>query len=307
MLGRIIEIEGEGRRLSLERGFLAVHGPEGRLGEAPLDDIEALIISNPAASVTTQLVSALMQRGTPIVMSGANFKPTAYVLPVDGHHAQGLRFEAQANVSLPTRKRLWAEIVVAKIKAQAAALDSIGVTSIPIAALADKVRSGDPDNMEALAAQRYFPAMFGKGFFRHRDGDGINALLNYGYTVLRAATARAIIGAGLHPSLALHHRSRGDAFRLADDLMEPFRPAIDLLALALVREGAADLETSVKRRLAGILHADYQTEDGATILSNVLVRLCQSLAQVYLGERKTILLPRQPLPLSAEIADEGNE
>lgn len=306
MLGRIVEIEGEGRRLSLERGFLAISGPEGALGRVPLDDIEAVIVANPAASMTTQVVAALARRGAPLVISGPDFRPTAFVLPVDGHYDQGNRMGAQAETSLPVRKRLWADIVRAKITAQAEALDRLGIESGAIRSLAARVRSGDPDNLEAIASQRYFPAFFGKGFRRDRDGGSANDLLNYGYTVLRAATARAIVAAGLHPSLALHHRSKGDALRLADDVMEPFRPTIDLITRGLLDDGIIGLDHDAKRRLAGALHADFMTREGRTPLSGVLSRLSVSLAQVFTGERKTLQLPAPlvPCPLLAEDGDD---
>jgi CRISP-associated protein Cas1 len=299
MLGRIVEIKCEGRRLSLDRGFLAVTGPEGTLGKVPLDEIEAVILSNPAAGFTSQIVAALAMRGAPQVICGNDFRPVAWLLPVDGHHAQGDRMEAQAGSTLPTRKRLWAELVRAKILAQAAALERIGANPIPIRALAERVRSGDPGNLEAQAAQRYFPAMFGNGFYRHRNGEGANSMLNYGYTVLRAATARAIVAAGLHPSFSLQHRSRGDALRLAEDIMEPFRPAVDLMAHALMLQGVHRLDTVAKRRLAEVLHADFITAEGATPLSSVLARLAVSLAQVFTGNRKKLILPASPVPMLA--------
>lgn len=300
MLGRIVEIEGAGRRLALERGFLTVSGPEGPLGKVPLDDIEAVILANPAASLTSQALAALAARGAPVVVCGDDFRPAAYLLPVDGHHAQGDRVEAQAESSRPLRKRLWADLVRAKILAQAAALERVGGKAHLVGPLADLVRSGDSENVEAMAAQRYFPLMFGSKFHRNRDADGLNALLNYGYTVLRAATARAIVGAGLHPSLSLMHRSRGDALRLADDLMEPFRPTIDLIAHGLIAEGSDNVATDTKRRLAACLHQDFATEEGVTPLSNLLARLAISLAQNFTGQRKGLFLPIEPIPLLTE-------
>ena len=299
MLGQIIEISGEGRRLSMERGFLKVAGPDGPLGQAPLDDIEALIISHLAASLSTQAIAALMSRGTPIVVSGADFRPCAMLLPLDGHYAQGDRLQAQIEASLPTLKRLWAEIVRAKITAQAAALTRAGVDAGPVAALVARVHSGDPDNLEAQAAQRYFPLLYGKEFRRNRNAEGTNAFLNYGYTVLRAAAARALVAGGLHPSLALKHKSRGEALRLADDVMEPFRPAVDLIAFDLTCENETELTPANKRRLAAVLHADYDTIEGRATLSTVLTRMAQSLAAVYLGTRKTLALPLSPLPVGA--------
>ncbi len=305
MLGRIVEIEGVGRRLSLHRGFLAIDGPDGTLGQVALDDIDALMVTNPATNMTGQLLAALAERGTPVVICGANFKPAAYLLPVDGHYAQGDRVEAQAAASLPTRKRLWADLVRGKILAQAALLGRIGQNPIPVSALADRVKSGDPDNCEAQAAQRYFPLVFGAGFTRGREDLVANAFLNYGYTVLRTATARAIVASGLHPSLSLAHRSRGEALRLADDLMEPFRPAVDLAALGLLRAGHDAMSPAAKRELVAVLHADYLTAEGMAPLANVLGRLAMSLGQVFLGERKTLALPKSPIPVAEAAVDAG--
>lgn len=307
MLGRIVEISGEGRRLSLYRGFLEISGPDGLLGQVPLDDIEAVIASNPAISYTNQALSALAERGAPLVICSQNFTPSAFLLPVDGHHAQGERFEAQAAAKLPARKRLWAEIVKAKVIAQAAALERVGVNSLPLRHLVQRVRSGDTGNIEAQAAQKYLPAMFGDAFRRDRDAEGVNAALNYGYTVLRAATARSIVAAGLHPSLGLHHVSKGSSLRLADDMMEPFRPAVDLIVHGMMREATVALDPPTKRRLAGVLQADYVTAEGASPLSNVLTRLAQHLAQVFLGERQRLSWPRDPLPLVATASSGAEE
>jgi len=299
MLGRIVDIEGEGRKLSVERGFLLVKGPDCTLGRIPLDDIETVILSHPAVGLTSKAITALTSRGAPIVICGDDFKPAACVLPLDGHFEQGNRVEAQASASLPTCKRLWAQIVSAKVLAQAAALDQVGALSNPVRVLAARVRSGDPQNVEAQAAQRYFPALFGKNFVRGGGEGAVNAMLNYGYTVLRAATARAVVGAGLHPSLALMHRSRGEALRLADDLMEPFRPAVDLIVHGLHAGGQKEMSREAKLALVRVLHADYVTAEGRTPLSNVLFRLSVSLAQVFTGERRALALPISPVPLPA--------
>jgi len=297
MLGRIVEITVEGVRLSVERGFLKVALPSGPLGQVPLDDVEAVIASTPAVTYTNQALAALASRGAPIVICGINFAPVAFVLPVSGHHAQGHRIEAQAYASRPSKKRLWSQLVRAKVRAQAAALELSGSNPLPILLLERRIRTGDPENIEAQAAQHYLRAMFGKAFTRRRDEFHVNAYLNYGYTVLRAATARSIVAAGLHPSLGLYHKSNGDALRLADDLMEPFRPAIDLVALRLQKLEAGPLEPALKRKLASVLHADYATVGGAMTLSNALTRLAQSLAQVYLGERRDLVLPSSAIPL----------
>jgi CRISPR-associated protein Cas1 len=299
MLGRIIEISGEGRRLSLYRGFLEISGPDGLLGQVPLDDVEAVIASNPAVSYTNQALTALAERGAPVVICGNNFTPSAFLLPIDGHHAQGERFEAQAGTKLPVRKRLWADIVKAKVAAQASALERVGGNPLPLRQLLPRVRSGDAGNIEAQAAQKYLPALFGHAFRRDRSADGVNAALNYGYTVLRAAAARSVVAAGLHPSLGLHHVSKGSSLRLADDLMEPFRPAVDLVVHGIADRNPITLDPSTKRLLVRVLHADYATAEGASPLSNVLTRLAQSLAHVFLGQRRRLAWPLEPVPLEA--------
>ncbi|PWB79280.1 MAG: type II CRISPR-associated endonuclease Cas1 [Methylocystaceae bacterium] len=302
MLRRIVEISGEGRKLSLERGFLAVSCADGLLGRVPLDDIEAVVAATPAISYSGQLLAALAARGAPVVICGERFTPVMWLLPVDGHHAQGDRMEAQADSDRPVRKRLWAEIVAAKIEAQALALEKLSVEAEALKRLKAGVRSGDPGNAEALAAQKYFPLMFGHGFRRDRDGGDVNLFLNYGYTVLRAAAARAIVAAGLNPSLGLFHRSRGDALRLADDLMEPFRPAVDLAVRALAQGGRSELDTAAKRELVNVLYGDYATSEGRTPLTNCLARLAISLAQVFMNERKKLSFPAPLVPLPEQPA-----
>lgn len=300
MLRRIVEITGEGKRLTLDRGFLAISSAEGLLGSVPLDDIEAVIAASPALSYSGQVIDALAQRGAPLVICSNRYKPSVWMLPIDGHHAQGQRFEAQAASALPLRKRLWSQVVAAKIEAQAQALEQLSLASAPLRRMKLEIKSGDPGNVEARAAQYYFPLMFGAAFRRNRDLDGANALLNYGYTVLRASTARAIIAAGLHPSLGIFHKSRGDAFRLADDLMEPFRPTVDLAVLGLLQTEQTELNTDAKKSLVRVLQLDFETADGRTPLSNCLARFASSLAQAYLGERKTLQLPTRLVPFADE-------
>jgi CRISPR-associated endonuclease cas1, NMENI subtype len=158
-------------------------------------------------------------------------------------------------------------------------------------ALVRKVRSGDPDNIEAQGARRYWGLLFGDGFKRDQKADGVNALLNYGYTILRATTARAVIAAGLHPSIGLHHSNDANAMRLVDDLMEPFRPMVDLKVRGLIRQGLFEVTPETKKALALVMCADMQTSAGATPIMVCTQRLAVSLAQVFLGERQELDLP----------------
>jgi CRISPR-associated protein Cas1 len=222
------------------------------------------------------------------------------MLPVDGHHAQGERFEAQIASKIPLRKRLWSQVVTAKVGAQAQVLENLMLPAAPLWRMKTEIKSGDTGNVEARAAQYYLPSVFGSDFRRNREAAGANTLLNYGYTVLRAATARAIVAAGLHPSIGLFHKSRGDAFRLADDLMEPFRPTVDLTVCRLLRNSQHDLDTETKQALVGVLRLDFETAEGRSPLSNCLARFASSLAQTYLRERESLLLPNSLVPLADE-------
>lgn len=301
MVGRIVEIADDRRHLFVHRGFLVVRDTEGErkeLGQIPLDDIAAVIANAHGLTYTNNLLVALAERGAPFVLCGANHNVVGMLLPMDGHHVQARRIEAQLAASLPTVKRLWATVVKAKLEQQAAALEAAGAATAPLLALVGKVRSGDPENIEGQGARRYWSLLFGAGFRRDQDGDGLNALLNYGYTVLRSATARAVVAAGLHPSIGLHHSNDANPMRLVDDLMEPFRPVVDLKAWQLLRAGEAHVTPEAKRGLVRVLYDDMQTPQGVTPVMVCMQRLATSLAQVYLGERARLDLPLPGLPLS---------
>jgi CRISPR-associated protein Cas1 len=308
-IARIVEVAEDKRHLSLSRGFLIVAQSDGErkeLGQIPLDDIAAVIGNAHGISYTNNLLVALAERGAPFVLCAANHNAVGMLLPIDGNYQQARRFDAQIAAAAPLRKRLWADIVKAKLLQQAAALEAAGAPTAPLTALVRKVRSGDPDNIEAQGARRYWGLLFGESFRRDRAANGINGMLNYGYTVLRAATARAVVAAGLHPTLALHHSNENNAMRLVDDLMEPFRPIIDLRIFLLVRAGLTETNPDTKRAIVRTLYDDMQTETGATPLMIGLQSLATSLAQVYLEERAKLELPLPGLPvaLAASLTDE---
>ncbi len=301
MIGRIVEVADDRRHLSMHRGFMVVQDTEGErkaLGQVPLDDIAAVIANAHGLSYTNNLLVALAERGAPFVLCAANHNAVGMLLPIDGNFEQAKRIEAQIAASLPTHKRLWAAVVRSKLEQQAAALEAAGAPTAPLSALVSKVKSGDPENIEAQGAQRYWRLLFGDAFRRDQDGDGLNGLLNYGYTVLRAATARAVVSAGLHPSIGLHHSNDNNAMRLVDDLMEPFRPVIDLKIWHLRRNGDNEVTPDTKRALVRTLYDDMQTEAGATPVMVCAQKLAVSLAQVYLGERQKLDLPLPGLPLA---------
>lgn len=305
MIGRIVEVADDRRHLFVNRGFMVVRDTEGagaELGQVPLDDIAAVIANAHGLSYTNNLLVALAERGAPFVLCAASHNAVGMLLPIEGNFEQSKRIEAQIAASLPTHKRLWASVVRAKLEQQAAALEATGAPAAPLSALAAKVRSGDPENLEAQGARRYWGLLFGDGFRRDQQGGGINGLLNYGYTVLRAAVARAVVAAGLHPSIGLHHSHDNNAMRLVDDLMEPFRPIIDLKVWQLRRQGEEGVTPEVKRALVRTLYDDMQTAAGGTPVMVCAQRLAVSLAQVYLGERDKLDLPMPGLPLALAAA-----
>lgn len=310
MIGRIVEVADDRRHLFMHRGFMVVQDTEGdrkELGQVPLDDIAALIANAHGLSYTNNLLVALAERGAPFVLCAANHNAVGMLLPIEGNFEHARRIEAQIEASRPTHKRLWAAIVRAKLEQQGAALEAAGAPAAPLTALAARVKSGDPDNLEAQGARRYWILLFGDGFRRDQNGGGINALLNYGYTVLRAATARAVIAAGLHPAIGLHHSHDNNAMRLVDDLMEPFRPIIDLKVWQLRRNGEMEVTPDTKRALVRTLYDDMQSDSGATPVMVCVQHLCTSLAQAYLGQREKLdlPLPSLPLALAAALHDDG--
>lgn len=280
MTGRIVEIAEDGRHLSLSRGFLVVAADGRELGRVALDDVAVLLINAHGVTHTTNLLLALAERGAAVVLCGPNHLPAAFLWPVSSHHVQARRMRAQVEAPATLARRLWQAIVRAKIRQQAAALEAQGQPGGALTAMARRVRVGDPDNLEAQAARRYWPLLFGSAFRRDQDGEGANALLNYGYAILRSATARAVAAAGLHPSIGLHHANRGNPLCLVDDLMEPFRPFVDLAVLRLAAAGHAAVTRDAKRYLALLPSWDMATAEGTTPIATVVVRMAGSLARV---------------------------
>jgi CRISPR-associated protein Cas1 len=290
-LGRVVEVAEDGRHLAKDRGFLTVAERGTEISRVALDDITAVVATSPATTVSCALLADLATRGIPFVLCGRNYAPAGMLWPVAGHHAQQRRIELQAEAGKPLKKRLWALVVAAKIRAQGAALQMAGLEAPGFVFLARQVKSGDPDNLEAQAARRYWPLLMGPEFRRDTEADGANALLNYGYAVLRGSTARAIVAAGLHPGLGIFHRHPYNAMPLADDLMEPFRPLVDRVVLGLVREGQTVVSPEVKRQLAGVLHADQQTPAGSSPLESCIYRLAASLADSFVSGKAHLALP----------------
>lgn len=239
----------------------------------------------------------LADRGTPVVLCAANHQPRAILCSLEGHHSQNKRMRAQWDAPQPLIKQAWKQVVIAKIRMQAAALAAIGTSGAPLNIIARGVQSGDNGNAEAQAARVYWPMIMGKSFRRDTGLPDVNALLNYGYTVLRAATARAVVAAGLHPTIGLFHANRSNAFALADDLMEPFRPLVDLTARSIADSAGVDVTPEAKRRMADLIALDLPLAGETSPVTVAIARLAVSLAQSFETRRLKLTLPEPPSPL----------
>ncbi|OBZ94574.1 CRISPR-associated protein Cas1 [Pararhizobium polonicum] len=296
-MDRIVDISTDGLHLAVYRGFLTVSKNGGdEVGRIALDDIGALIVHAHGTTWSNHVFVKMSERGVPVVLCAANHAPVAVVWPLEGHHAQGARLRAQIDASKPLQKQVWRKIVSAKVRMQGHVLAANGLEAGAFDMLARKVRSGDPDNIEAQAARRYWKALLGPDFYRDREAEGLNVLLNYGYTVLRAIVARAICASGLHPTIGVFHSNRANAFALADDLMEPYRPLVDQLVRNLAAAGKTDLSPETKRALTSITTFDLDTDIGVSPLSVQIGRFVHSVAVGFeTGEARLDL----PVPPSA--------
>lgn len=300
MVGRIIEVSNDNRHLSAYRGFLIVSesGSNGvELSRIPFDEISALITNAHGLTFTNNVLVRLSEIGAPLIISNAKHIPVSVLMPLDGNFETSKRIRFQILASKPIKKQIWSSIVKSKIKHQAEILELIGKNPIPLKSLIKKVKSGDSSNIEAVAARRYWHILFGKEFRRDRELEGINSLLNYGYIVLRSSVARAVVAAGLHPSIGIHHSNSLNPFCLVDDLMEPFRPIIDYVVFNLVNSDEYELNQNVKSEIVKSQFKDLLTNSGLSPTIVCVQRLATSLAQIYLGERKKIDLPISLSPL----------
>ncbi|HMN42770.1 MAG TPA: type II CRISPR-associated endonuclease Cas1 [Phycisphaerales bacterium] len=299
---RVIEIARAPAKVSLRHGCIIVSredGAGGRVDEAstPVREVGVLILAHPQAIATTPALHALMAEGATVLVCDAACLPAGLMLPLRANALQTQRMLAQVVAKAPVKKRLWRQIVKAKIMAQAGTLAGLHDDDGGLPALADRVRSGDPMNVEATAAQRYWPLLFRDAEFRRRfDAEDQNRLLNYGYAILRAAMGRAVCAAGLHPSLGLHHKSRENPWCLCDDLMEPYRPLVDFEVARMAAERGRDcpLDPASKHRLMEVLATRVNVDRKATDtrqVSDLVHRTANSLTRVFAGESSALEYP----------------
>lgn len=259
----------------------------------PIEDIGFLVIDNQEIYISIPAINLLIESNTALIVCNSNHLPNGMFLNLNSHHIQQEIFRNQIEASLPLKKQLWQQTIIEKIKNQGYLLEKITGSTNHFDYLASKVQSGDTTNMEGVAASQYWKSFFEVDFKRERFGDYPNNFLNYGYAILRAATARALSGSGLLNTLGIHHKSKYNAFALADDIMEPFRPIVDEKVFELMQNyNEQELNTALKSELLQILTRTVYFKEEKSPLMVALQKTASSLQQCYSGDLKKIKYPK---------------
>lgn len=266
----------------------------------PIEDIGVVVLEDRQITITNGAMDALLQNDCAVVTCDEKHMPVGLLLPLEGHTVQSERFRWQIEASLPLKKQLWQQTVQAKIRNQASVLKRLsGVEVGCMLAWANDVKSGDSDNLEGRAAAYYWKSVFPEieRFVRDRDGDAPNNLLNYGYAIVRAVVARALVASGLLPTLGIHHHNRYNAFCLADDVMEPYRPYVDELVIEILGSGVdcGVLTTDIKRQLLGLPVKEVIIDGHRSPLMVAVTQTTASLAKCYSGELRKVVYPAMEL------------
>lgn len=279
--------------LSLRNNQMIVYSKEmpDMQQSIPIEDIGVVVLEHQQTTVTLPLLNALSDNNVAVIFCGDNRLPNAMLLNLDSNRTQGEHYRDQVEAGEPLKKGLWRQIVEAKIRNQAALLLKLGKDGNKLKPYYQNVKSGDSDNREGVAAKIYWTELFGSGFVRAREGVEPNNLLNYGYTILRAAVARSLMGSGLFPAFGIFHRNRYNAFPLADDIMEPYRPYVDEFVFRLYAEGDTQLTKEVKGELLRLLFVDTRFDKVLRPLDVGLTFTAASLAKCFAGKQKRIMYP----------------
>ena len=271
---------------------------EIRENAIPIEDIGFLVLDHAEIYLSIPAMNLIVENNTAIIICGSNHLPNGMFLNLNSHHIQQEIFKNQIEASIPLKKQLWQQTIIEKIKNQGALLEKITTNKNTFEFLASKVLSGDTSNMEGVAAQQYWknfplPNHEKDGIKRERYGDYPNNFLNYGYAILRAATARALSGSGLLNTLGIHHKSKYNAFALADDIMEPFRPIVDEKVFDIMkRYHEQELNTAIKAELLQMLTQTVYFKEEKSPLMVGLQKTASSLQQCFTGDRKKIKYPK---------------
>lgn len=266
---------------------------EIRESNIPIEDIGFLVLDHQEIYISLPAMNLLIENNTALILCSKNHMPNGMFLNLNSHHIQQEVFKNQIDASVPLKKQLWQQTIIEKITNQGELLKKITNKTNTLGFLASKVLSGDTTNMEGVAAQQYWKSFFEIDFKRERFGDYPNNFLNYGYAILRAATARALSGSGLLNTLGIHHKSKYNAFALADDIMEPFRPLIDEKVHEIMQNyEEQELTTAIKSELLQVLTRTVYFKEEKSPLMVALQKTASSLQQCYMGKRKKIKYPQ---------------
>ncbi|MCS6823344.1 MAG: type II CRISPR-associated endonuclease Cas1 [Cytophagaceae bacterium] len=288
--------------LSCRNGQLVINLPNAQgldektgLNTVPIEDIGIVVLDHQQITITQYLMAALLENNVALITCNSTHHPTGLMLNLDGHTLQAVRFKAQIDAKEPLKKQLWAQTVSAKIQNQAALLRRHGIAADNMLRWAREVKSGDSENMEARAAAYYWSHLFPTipNFRRDREGVPPNALLNYGYAILRAITARSLVGSGLLPTLGIFHQNKYNAYALADDIMEPYRPWVDAIVADIVKNGEdfTELTKSLKAQMLSLPQKDVFFKKETSPLMIGMTHTTASLAACYEGKSKKINYP----------------
>lgn len=258
----------------------------------PIEDIGFVILENQMTSITMPLLNELVRNNVSVIFCDERRMPSSMLMSLDSNSTQGESLKDQIGITEPIKKQIWKQIIESKIRNQSLLLDKRCECGDKLKPYYMNVKSGDTDNREGLAAKIYWNKLFGTDFKRGRNGDTPNDFLNYGYSILRAATARALLGSGLLPSLGVFHRNRYNAFPLADDVMEPYRPYVDDIVFDIfVNQGKSELNKETKMNLLHLLFCDVHIGKVTRPLEIALTLTTASLLRFYKGETKKLSLP----------------
>lgn len=279
--------------LSLKDGQLVITFKDNKdTVTRPIEDIGFVVIEHPEVSISIPALNELADNNVSVIFCDRKKMPKTMLMTLEGNTTQQESYKYQIEASAPTKKNVWKQLVECKIRNQALLLNKLGKNGDVLKQYYMNVKSGDTDNREGAAAREYWGRIFDEGFKREREGLPPNNLLNYGYTILRAAVARALVGSGLYPAFGVFHRNRYNAFPLADDVMEPYRPFVDEIVYHLYYDGATnELDNQAKSKLLRVLFSDVKMGKVTRPLENALSLTTASLLRMYKGETDKLSLP----------------
>ena len=297
MIKRTIVIERPARlSFATDQLVVSMDADDGTRQErtVPIEDMAVLVIETPQATLTNALLAELVSRQVAVITCNDRHMPVGLLMPLEGNTLQSARFQMQMEVSVPLKKQVWSQLIKMKLINQSQVLQRSGREADALVHWSKEVRSGDPDNLEARGAAHYWPRLFDDvNFRRTRDGQPPNHLLNYGYAIVRAAVARALVSSGLMPTYGVHHRNQYNAYCLADDVMEPYRPFVDDIVLS---EGGRlgypeELTRDWKETLLQVLTTDVYIQQERSPLLVAVSKTSSSLVKVFEGSQKRVDLP----------------